>query len=473
MQNIILRKKKNQEKFIFKNYFHKIMIFIIILSLISKYKDEFIKIKKNFDFSDLNINYKKIQKNINLKFKNKLKNKIRIAIYTYSLKNGGLQRFTSLFLKYFNKIKIYELYLYTQISKEKNEYIIPKNISRTVIIIPRIENLIKQAYKNNIDILIYNFYNFTEINILNKLTNIKIIFYIHQCFLYWIYFNYFAFKSLYKAYQNSKYVISIIPFENDYLFRKWGINSILMYNFISYEINSVIPSDLSSSNILMIGRANNKLKRFQLGIKAMKYIIQEIPKCEMIVISQFFYEAKKLVNRLNLKNNIKFIGYSSKPELYFKNASLHIFPSISEAFPMVLCETKIYGIPNILLGIDYVSNIKGGTIIIYDDKPESIANEALKILKNYKYRKKLGKEARESMKIFKNELILKKWNKIILSIYNGKNYFQQLRDKDKNIPKNRVLNILKNQLELLKIRKKKFQNTTINDLNNFTYLENL
>ena len=72
--------------------------------------------------------------------------------------------------------------------------------------------------------------------------------------------------------------------------------------------------------------------------------------------------------------NIKFVGYTSTPEIYFKDASLHIFPTIAEAFPMVLSETKIYGIPNILVGIDYVSASKEGVVIVYDDNPKIIAS---------------------------------------------------------------------------------------------------
>jgi hypothetical protein len=41
-----------------------------------------------------------------------------------------------------------------------------------------------------------------------------------------------------------------------------------MDNFISYDYNFIIQSDLSSKTILMIGRASGKLKRFELGIKA-------------------------------------------------------------------------------------------------------------------------------------------------------------------------------------------------------------
>jgi len=49
-----------------------------------------------------------------------------------------------------------------------------------------------------------------------------------------------------------------------------------MNNFITYDLKRVIPSDLSNKNIFMIGRAEQRLKRFKLGIYAMEYIIQEI-----------------------------------------------------------------------------------------------------------------------------------------------------------------------------------------------------
>ena len=465
--NFINNKKKksvNKNIFTIKTVI-KIFIIIIIILFLN------MKIHKKIT-SELNKYYRQIQRNINLKFNNNLKDKIKIGIYTYSFKNGGLQKLTSLILKYFHNIKIYDIYIFTIKGKEDNEYIIPQNVKRIIIKKPRLENLINQINNNKIDILIYNFFNSTEIEILNQFKNTKIIFYIHQSIFYWIYLNYFLFKSLYTAYQKSKYIISLVPFENDYLFPKWGIRSILMNNFISYEFNEIIPSDLSSKIILMIGRAEDKLKRFELGIKAMKYIIKEIPNSEMKIISALKpRQLKSLVGFLNLTNNIRFTGYSNRPEIYFKNASLHIFPSISESFGLVLCETKIYGIPNILVGIDYLTIQKGGTIVIYDDNPESIAVEAIKILKNYKIRKQLGENARNSMKVFKNELIVKKWNKIFLSIYNGDNYYQNLRKRDIKISEKSAMEILNNQLNLLKIRTNKFVTTKVNDFFNFSYLE--
>ena len=249
-----------------------------------------------------------------------------------------------------------------------------------------------------------------------------------------------------------------------------------MNNFITYEYDSIEPSDLSSKIILMIGRANDKYKRFELGIKSMEFIIKEVPDCQMKIISELKYIdylQEYVNNELKLDKYIKFVGFTLTPEIYFKNSSLHIFPTVSEAFPMVLCETKIYGIPNILVGIDYIQIAKGGTIIIYDDEPQSISNEAIKILKNNKYRRKLGKEARNSMKKFNNDILFIKWIKLILSVFNGESFYQNLRKQDLKLSKIDALNMIKNQLKLLNIRKKNCSIITVNDIENFTFLEEI
>ena len=146
---------------------------------------------------------------------------------------------------------------------------------------------------------------------------------------------------------------------------------------------------------------------------------------------------------------------------------------VTESFGLVLSETKIYGIPSILLGLDYVSISKGGTIIIYDDKPETLAFEAIKILKNDKYRKKLGRNARKSIKGFNNELLFLKWIKVILSIYKGDYYYENLRKQEKRISEKNALNILNNQINLLKLRSIKFKNITVKEFENFTFLQTI
>ena len=340
-----------------------------------------------------------------------------------------------------------------------SNYAIPKDTTRVLIK----NNLIHNIGKYKIDILIHNQINIREIKQLNQLQNIKVIFYLHHSMLSIIYSNINFFKKAYTEFKKSKYIVNPVPYENDYLFKRWGIRSFYLDDFITYDYNSIIPSDLSEKIILMVGRANCKTKRFNLGIEAMKFIINKIPDSLLNIISfSKPQKYKKLIHSLNLEKNVKFDSFTFSPEIFFKNASLHIFPSMYETFGLVLAETKIYGIPNILLGLNYVSISKGGTIILYDDKPESLANEAIKILKNKRYRKKLGKEARKSMKKFNNDMLLLKWVQLILSIYKGDKYFELLRNNRKQISDDEAINIINSQLKLLHIRSSNLRKITFN-----------
>jgi hypothetical protein len=459
---------------IFKNYIYLKHKYIKIKYLLLFIFMIFIKIYLqiiHLSIQMINQNYIQIQNKYNISFSNRIKNKLNIGIYAFGIKNGGRARSTSLLINYFKRIKIFNLFLFTRRLKEDDEYKIPQNIRRILVK----KNLINKIKKNKIHILIYQLSLHKEIKKLNKMNNLKVIYYQHLGIFDWIYGNYNIFKSIYRDYRYSKYIVNIIPFENDYLFKKWRIRSIFMNNFMTYNYTNILQSDLSAKRILMIGRGDAKKKRFEIGIEAMEYIKEAIPQTEMIIISNLegILRHEILINNLNLFNVIKFIGYISTPEIYYKNSSLNLFPSISEAFPLVMCETKIYGIPNILLGLDYTSISEGGTIIIYDETPESFAKTAINVLKNNTFRNQLGKEARNNMKHFNNDLLLMKWIKLILSIYNDDYFYNYLREKDEVSSKKKFINILNKQLYLLKKRIPVFNNININDFENFSFMENI
>ena len=266
-EKIELKFKKKINSFIKLNYLKKFLITILI-SLDVKMINNFHYFHDNLEnFSHKSVNSKKI----------------KIGIVANSLKNGGAERVTSSILNHFNKVKIFKLFLFSLKGKIEGEYNIDNNIERIIFGGKDLIDLIK---KKQIDILLYQFYNYKQINILNKIKNFKLVLINHSCFFFWLYIGkYHFFKTYYQAYKNCDYSISLVPFENDYLFKKWGINSILIPNFVQYEYNEVIPSNLSSNIILMIGRGDDKYKRFDLGIKAMKFIIHEVPQSEMKIMN--------------------------------------------------------------------------------------------------------------------------------------------------------------------------------------------
>ena len=78
------------------------------------------------------------------------------------------------------------------------------------------------------------------------------------------------------------------------------------------------------------------------------------------------------------------------------------------------------------------------------------------------------------MKKLKNIILVKKWIKLILSIYFGEIYYVKLRlEREKKFFNNNIYNILKTQIKLLKMRNIFFNNITINNIDNFSFLESL
>jgi len=240
---------------------------------------------------------------------------IKVAFYCNSLKYGGVHRVISLLVNLLSKEKTFQFYLITRENKSNREYYVPKK-SQRISLSEKRKSLIEIIKSNRIDILVYNFYYKSQISRLNKLNITKIICYDHSSYFYWIYNNVFSFNnSIYNIYKDCNYVISLIPLENDYLFKKWGINSILIDNPSTFEYDMVKPSKLTNKNIIMIGRAKDPVKRYNLGIEAMKVIIEEIPECEMNIVSSPENNYERFIKNLNVEKYIRFVGFQKNIEL--------------------------------------------------------------------------------------------------------------------------------------------------------------
>jgi hypothetical protein len=76
------------------------------------------------------------------------------------------------------------------------------------------------------------------------------------------------------------------------------------------------------------------------------------------------------------------------------------------------------------------------------------------------------------MKKFNNDLLSKKWIKLILSIFNEDMHFPEIKELN-NSTKIHFLKLINNQLALLNIRKTNLTILTINNFENFTFLESI
>ena len=159
-------------------------------------------------------------------FYNSKSKSIKVAFYNNCMRYGGIERVTSILLHYFSKEKIFIFFLITISGVLQDEFPIPNNIERISLYESK-KNLFEILDAKGIDILIYNYDNREDINILNKLNKTKVLYCVHSSFFYRIYEQAYKIEdTIYQSYKDCKYVIALVPLENDYLFKKWGINSI-------------------------------------------------------------------------------------------------------------------------------------------------------------------------------------------------------------------------------------------------------
>ena len=71
---------------------------------------------------------------------------------------------------------------------------------------------------------------------------------------------------------------------------------------------------------------------------------------------------------------------------------------------------------------------------------------------------------------FRNELLILKWIKLILYIYNDDPYYKEVQKKNIKISEKNGLLILKRQIQLLKQRNNIFKNITLNYFQNLTIM---
>ena len=139
---------------------------------------------------------------------------------------------------------------------------------------------------------------------------------------------------------------------------------------------------------------------------------------------------------------------------------------------MALNEAKAYGLPCVGFNVEYSYPFKKGVIKVEMFDHEGLAKEIIKLLKDYDYRMKMGKEARESLDMFSNNRTTRMWERLFNSLLIGEHEFQRYRKlvRKRYFNKNISKMHLEKQFEYIKQYNKFFRCYTLDD---FTKLEKI
>ena len=364
---------------------------------------------------------------------NSTNKKIGIAFLYSTLSANGIGRFITVTAKYLQRTGKYKIYFITgkpyfrEFSYDKeikrfiayNNYTLMRNISK---------------YEKIDVVVLQNVLSPSVVKFHHNLGQ-KVICMYHGCFMSAMYGNH---VTSYKNWDHFDKCDSYIFIASDdyYFYKRLGFkNEIFVPNLYTYDPAETPSSNLTNHNIVILGRLNDFIKGVKYAIKAMEIIVKEVPDTKLYLVSsdsrvQFL---KNLTRDLNLTKSIIFKGGTFSLTQLFLNCSVHMYTSLSEAFPMALNEGKAYGMPVVGFKVPYSNPYKEGFIGVELFDVKGLARETIKLLKDYDYRKKKGEEAKKSLEMFKNNETVEIWGRLCDALLsnNSENYRKLQNEMEK------------------------------------------
>ena len=320
------------------------------------------------------------------------------------------------------KLKKYNLFFLTKSNLEK-EYKYNSNIIRVNAYYDR--KVIEKTVKNeNIKYLILNeVFDEKEIKWLQTL-NIKLIGIFDDIFMSKTTKNDRNLKII-RGY-NAFIQDSIQDFDN---YKKFNINkNIFIPNF--YKTQKMKLSNLNNHNIILLGKINDIKDGVITALNSMVSIIKEFPDVKLKIISPDSQTLKirELMNKHKLHQNVIFLPFNTTIDNNMIDSSIFIYTSLISNIPIALEEAMGHGFPCIISS-EITKNLifKDGIIKVDINKEKELTNEIIKLLKDNKYKNKIGMNSKSSLDKI-NDDILNIWDNLFIALNNGEKDFQNLRN---------------------------------------------
>lgn len=206
-----------------------------------------------------------------------------------------------------------------------------------------------------------------------------------------------------------------------------NINVVYIANVV--ETNVACKNyDNCSYNIVNIGRLNKDQKRQDLIIKAFNLIknkinsnwhIELIGGAEKNSEKDYKNYLLNIIDKCNLQNKIILSGVTNNVEKKLKDADIFAFPSAYEGMPLALTEAMAAGLP--VIGYKSCPSVNeliidGYNGFLCEDGIDDFAKKLKLLMNNPEMRKRMGENARESMKKFAPQKIWDQWEILINTI---------------------------------------------------------
>lgn len=299
------------------------------------------------------------------------------------------------------------------------------------------ENLIKTMFKiyqyikkEKIDVVHCNSFNSPELLLLTKILckKIKIMYTVHGLGQY---DSLNKFQIMYRNIICDKIIAISESVKKDIIHKGAHEDKIeVVYNAIDtskFERYVSEPKYKIDKDKIVLGnvaRIVPEQKGQDILIRALAILKRKYPEIKVFFAGgvdqehkENFEFLKKLTEKLELKNNVVFMGNVSNVPEFLEKIDIFILPSRFEGFGISLVEAMVMGIPCIASNLNGPAEIIGNNkygFLFENENVEQLADQIVYVIENYE---EIKETAEKNVKKIKNKFDIKSMCKVLLEIY--------------------------------------------------------
>ena len=226
------------------------------------------------------------------------------------------------------------------------------------------------------------------------------------------------FKLRLMDYLSGKFTVFVVLTQSNT--SEWkGKNVLVIPNPLSFYPEE--RSSLRNKKVLAVGKQSHQ-KGYDRLLRSWKIVQEKFPdwSLEMYGKKDASLRFEQLAENLGISNSVRFYEPEKDIVKKYLESSIYVLSSRFEGFGMVLIEAMACGVPCVSFDCphgpsDIIEDDVDGFLVKNDDE-FAFAEQLLILIENQSIRMEMGTKARENVKRFLPENILKQWDELFKSL---------------------------------------------------------
>lgn len=229
---------------------------------------------------------------------------------------------------------------------------------------------------------------------------------------------------------------------NRFYYSKFNSNAFCLPNPLTEEFKMLVDLDLARDYeerfcydthepiVLWVGRFEPG-KRPEDAIKIMARVVAEYPNAKLLFVGKsedgdYEMRLKEQAESAGIADSVVFAGYSNDMGAYYVNASMLLFTSEIEGYPMVLLEAASTGTPVVMYDLPYLATAECRDWIYAVPKydVDAAASKVIEIVGNKQVARKASDAAREYALSIRRFDFAGEWEKVLTCPPRQSNVFE-------------------------------------------------